>query len=140
MAEMATLKEILLQCSKGASRLFRNNSALAWGGQVQKIAKRGMIHVEPGDVVVRDAHPIHCGLCNGSSDLIGWRTVHVTPAHVGQRLAQFVAVEVKSDIGRTTEAQRIFIANVERAGGLAGVARSVADAQFLLADGRIESR
>jgi hypothetical protein len=50
---------------------------------------------------------------------------------VGQRLAVFAAVEVK-DRGRATEQQEAFISLVQQAGGLAGVARSVADARAIL--------
>ena len=38
---------------------------------------------------------IQYGLSIGSSDLIGWRSVEVTPEMVGKRVAIFAAVEVK---------------------------------------------
>jgi hypothetical protein len=47
---------------------------------------------------------------------------------VGQKLAIFLAIEVKGEKGKTTDQQRNFIARVLADGGLAGVARSVEDA------------
>ena len=71
------------------------------------------------------------GLAPGSADLIGWRSVTITPDMVGQHLAVFCAVEVK-DRGRPTEQQVAFINLVQQAGGLAGVARSVPEALSIL--------
>lgn len=68
----------------------------------------------------------------GGSDLIGLHTVTVTPDMVGQRLAVFTAIEVKTPVGRVSEQQQRFIAMVKGLGGIAGVARSVEDAAKLL--------
>ena len=68
----------------------------------------------------------------GGSDLIGYRRVRVTEEMVGQEIAQFAAVEVKSARGRVKAEQRQFINHVLSAGGVAGVARSVDEAQKLL--------
>ena len=72
------------------------------------------------------------GLARGSADLIGWRTITIGPEHVGQTLAVFVAVEVKSAKGRTTAEQGAFIEQVTAMGGLAGVARTVGEAAAIL--------
>ena len=68
----------------------------------------------------------------GGSDLIGYRRVRVTEEMVGQEIAQFAAVEVKSARGRVKAEQQQFINHVLSAGGVAGVARSVDEAQKLL--------
>lgn len=68
------------------------------------------------------------GLARGSADLIGWRTLVVTPEMVGQRIAVFTSVEVKTATGRLTPAQHAWLGVVRGAGGIAGVARSVGDA------------
>lgn len=65
------------------------------------------------------------GLARGSADLIGWRTVVVTPDMVGQRIAVFTSIEVKTPTGRLTPAQQAWLGVVRGAGGIAGVARSV---------------
>ena len=49
----------------------------------------------------------------------------------GRQLAVFTAIEVK-DKGRPTPEQLAFIDVVRKAGGLAGVARSVEEAQAIL--------
>jgi hypothetical protein len=67
----------------------------------------------------------------GPSDLIGWRTITITPDMVGQTLAVFAAVEVK-DRAKATPEQEQFIAQVQAAGGLAGVAHSVEEARAIL--------
>lgn len=72
------------------------------------------------------------GLCPGSADLVGFRTVTVTPDMVGQRIAVFAAVEVKAERGRLTAQQSAWLEHISAAGGLAGVARSVDDARAIL--------
>lgn len=97
------------------ARLFRNNC-----GTLQDKNGRYVRYGIPGP---------------GGSDLIGWITVTVTPDMVGQRKAIFAAVEVKAWNGRVTDEQRNFIHVVQRAGGIAGVVRSVEEAEALV--GRI---
>ena len=74
------------------------------------------------------------GLTRGSADLIGWRTVTVTPAMVGTRLAIFTSIEVKTPTGRVRPEQQAWLEAVQQAGGIAGVARSVNDALQLLGE------
>ena len=68
------------------------------------------------------------GLARGSADLIGWRTITVTQAMVGTRLAVFTSIEVKTPTGRLTPQQHNWQAAVLAAGGISGIARSVSDA------------
>lgn len=68
---------------------------------------------------------IRYGLCKGSADIIA-----IAPDGV------FVAVEVKTSKGRTTEAQDRFLAAIRAKGGRSGVARSAADA-VAIAQGRL---
>ncbi len=68
------------------------------------------------------------GLARGSADLIGWRTITVTQAMVGTRLAIFTSIEVKTPTGRVRPEQQAWLAVVQGAGGIAGIARSVDDA------------
>ncbi len=80
----------------------------------------------------KTGRPVQFGLARGSADLIGWRTVIITPDMVGSRLAVFTSIEVKTPTGRLTPQQRSWLEAVRRAGGIAGVARSVADALGLV--------
>ena len=68
----------------------------------------------------------------GGSDLIGYRRVRVTAEMVGQEIAQFAAVEVKTPRGRVRPEQQQFIDHVVSAGGIAGIARSVDEAKDIL--------
>jgi len=72
------------------------------------------------------------GLARGSADLIGWRTVTVTSAMVGQRIAVFCSIEVKTPTGRVRPEQQAWLEAVQHAGGIAIIARSVPDAELAL--------
>lgn len=74
------------------------------------------------------------GLARGSADLIGWRTVVVTPDMVGQRLAVFTSIEVKTLTGRVRPDQQAWLGVVRGAGGIAGIARSVTDALQIIGE------
>ena len=113
MSEQQIQQEIRLTCSTGATRLFRNNTG-----------------------TLRDQHgrPVSFGLAKGSADLIGWKRVTVTPDMVGQQVAVFTSIEVKTATGRLRPEQQQWLDAVQAAGGIAGVARSVEDAATLLRD------
>ncbi len=113
--ESNLVTRLLLRCSQLGARVFRNNV--------------GKLRDQNGRVVTY-------GLCVGSSDLIGWIPVTITPAHVGQTLAVFVAIECKSQTGRLRPEQERFLAIVQQHGGLVCVARSVEDAETLLVGAR----
>jgi hypothetical protein len=83
----------------------------------------------------RTGRPVQFGLTRGSADLIGWRTVIITPDMVGQRIAVFTSIEVKTPTGRVRSEQQAWLACVQESGGIAGVARSVDDAIRMVADG-----
>ncbi len=121
MTEQQIQQHIRLALSRGPVRLYRNNTG-----------------------TLRDQHgrPVQFGLAVGSADLIGWTTVTITPDMVGQQVAVFTSIEVKSATGRLRPEQRQWLEAVQAAGGIAGVARSVEDAARLtMADhGGIVSR
>jgi hypothetical protein len=80
----------------------------------------------------RTKRPVQFGLCKGSADLIGWKQVTITPDMVGRKMAVFASIEVKTPTGRLTPEQSNWLSVVQAAGGVAGVARSVEDAQQIL--------
>jgi hypothetical protein len=96
------MQRVQLEASRKGWRVFRNNVGCL-------MDQRGV--------------PVRYGLMVGSGDLIGWRPVTITPEMVGQTLAQFVSLEVKGPRGVVSEAQQRWAGMVERAGGLAIVAR-----------------
>ena len=136
MSEQVLQQTILLRLARGAVRLFRNNVGIGWAGPSTKVTTGNLgamrAGLRPGDVVVRNGRPLRAGLAVGSSDLIGLRSVTVTPDMVGQRLAVFAAVEVKAPRGRLTAEQEAFLAMVQEMGGLAEMARSVEEAVAIL--------
>ena len=82
----------------------------------------------------RSGRLVTFGLARGSADLIGWRTVVVTPDMVGTRVAVFTSIEIKTASGRLRPEQQAWLGVVRGAGGIAGVARSVADAELILSN------
>src|ERR1051326_8805798 len=112
--------KIRLRLARHGLTLWRNNVAQGWVGE---LFERGR-----SLVTLRYPRPLHAGLCAGSSDLIGFHSILVTPEMVGARIAIFCAVEVKSPLGRVSEAQKNFLAHVNQCGGIGIVARSEDDA------------
>lgn len=80
-----------------------------------------------------DGRWIQYGLCVGSSDVIGWTPVVITPAMVGRTLAVFTALECKVGSRGTTADQRAFLSIVEAHGGIAAVVRTLEDASHAVA-------
>ena len=113
MTEQQIQQEIRIACGTGNTRLFRNNT---------------------GTLRDQNGRPVSFGLARGSADLIGWRTVTITPDMVGQQVAVFTSIEVKTATGRLRPEQQQWLDAVQAAGGIAGVARSVEDAATLLRD------
>jgi hypothetical protein len=105
-------------------RVFRNNIGVGHQGRV--------LSRTSGQVVLGGARQVRYGLFPGSGDLIGWKSVVITPEMVGQRFAQFASVETKAERGAVREDQETWIRAVRSAGGLAGIARSVQDAVDLI--------
>lgn len=91
-------QRIRLACGRGPVRLWRNNT---------------------GALVDQQGRFVRFGLCKGSSDLIGLRSLEVTSEMVGQQLAQFVALEVKTAQGVLSPEQRAFLRLVKQFGGVA---------------------
>lgn len=125
---------IQIEASKDGIVTFRNNVGMGWQGQSKRITKPTTVTLQAGDVLIRNARPLHAGLTKGSSDLIGWKTVTIEPEHVGKEFAIFTALEVKTKTGRATKEQVNFINQVSKAGGFAGIARSPDDVKKITRD------
>ena len=98
-AETDLQRRIQMEATKLGARLFRN---------------------QVGRYLLADGRWLQSGLAVGSSDLIGWVTMP-------DGVARFVACEVKTPIGRVSPDQQAFVDCVTRAGGIAGICRSVDD-------------
>ena len=76
----------------------------------------------------RTGRYVQFGLAKGSSDLVGFKTIKITPEMIGQEVAQFVSIEIKTERGKLTEVQQNWLQKVHDSGGIVGVARSIQDA------------
>lgn len=113
--ESRLLAELRL-LSTGNVRLFRQNTGLAWTGEI--------VSRTPDLLMLRNYRPFKSGF-SGLADLTGWVT--------RDGRAVFTAIEAKSPRGRVTPEQAAFIAAVTAAGGVAGICRTVDEARTLLA-------
>lgn len=112
MKETQLLQQTLLRTSQLGARLFRNQC---------------------GSYQLPDGRWLSSGLCVGSSDLIGWTPVTVTPEMVGTTVALFTALETKVGKRDTTAQQAKFLARVKESGGIAVVVRDLSDVDAALA-------
>ena len=80
----------------------------------------------------RTGRPVQFGLAKGSSDLIGFKTIKITPDMVGKEIAQFVSLEIKTERSKLSTLQHNWLQKVKSSGGIVGVARTVEDALQLL--------
>lgn len=97
-------------------RIFRNNTALGFAGRI--------IDRSSSTITLLNPYPIHAGLFTGSGDAIGWVTCN--------GVAVFTSLEFKSPTGRASPAQITWRDAVIRAGGIAGIVRSVDEARGLV--------
>lgn len=72
------------------------------------------------------------GLCTGSADFIGIRSIVVSPGMVGKRIAVFLAIESKAPGKDAEDHQDTWLTDVRDAGAIAGVARDAQEAEDLL--------
>jgi hypothetical protein len=126
MSERVVLAQVLLALSRGASRLFRSNAGMGWQGRV--------LHRNAQSLTLGNPRALHA-MPAGTPDCIGWTTVTVTPEMIGRKVAVFTGIETKHRSGMSDE-QRNFIERVQAAGGIAGCAHSVEEAQAIVADWR----
>lgn len=107
MREQELQNQIRLAISKPNVKMFRNNV---------------------GSIEGKDGRRVTFGLCVGSSDLIGFTSKTITADMVGQQVAVFTALEVKTPTGKVSPKQRKFIEMINKHGGIGAIVRSVDDA------------
>lgn len=124
MTEAERKTAVLQDLGRGETRVFNNPVGLGW-------TCSKAVHLPNGDVLLKNPRPVKFGLMVGSGDIIGWRSVIITPDMVGSRFARFLSIEMKSATGRPREGQPEWAAAVRTAGGLAGTARTVDQARLI---------
>ncbi len=83
-----------------------------------------------GVFFTHDGRRVTAGLiADGSSDLIGFKRVKITPPMVGTELAIFCAAEVKTATGSVRPEQKRFIEFIRSSGGIGAVVRCDEDIQ-----------
>lgn len=124
MTETDLQRQIQIELSDENTRLLRNTVGFGWQGDNFTIRK--------GRLVAGVARPVTFGLGPGTSDLVGPRSVIITPEMIGRRIAVFAVVEVKDAKKRATQEQMQFLSAMTDLGALAGVARSVEEARRIV--------
>lgn len=125
MIEQDVMRKIMIVLSRFKNvRLFRNNTGTGWVGKIEKQNEH--------TITLSNYRMLHAGLCTGSSDIIGWTELEITPEMVGKKIAVFTAIEVKSKTGKPTKEQENFIQVVKNSGGYAGVARNENEATEII--------
>ena len=137
--------ELLNLWSGGIVKARPKRSKAGSENKVQASVKKALDAL-PGVSVMRNnvgsyrsgsGHWVKYGLGLGSPDLVGWKTLEITPELVGTRVAVFVGIEVKRPAstagprvaaGVVTPRQRAWMSRLEAAGGIGAVVCSVLEA------------
>ena len=98
--------------------MFRN--AVGWGIATSPKAMR---RTRDGKILLDHGSPIRYGLFPGSGDMIGYKTVTITPDMVGQKIAVFQSIEIKTKGDRLRGDQRNWNRALLRDGAIAEVWR-----------------
>ena len=132
-SESRIQREVMIAASQRGYTLWRNNTGRAWQGKRIDVSGAKVtfpggrtMHIDRG-ILLLNYRPVEFGLCKGSSDLVGLRGFEITAEHVGQKIAQFVAIEIKTKSGGATPEQKHFLRFVGEAGGEAILARDKDD-------------
>ena len=99
MLEKSLAAKLRLAAPKHDARLFRN---------------------QVGTYKLVDGRYLTSGLGTGSPDLIGWKTVPITSAMVGTKIAVFVGLELKSAGKEPSDEQIQWLRQIVGSGGIAG--------------------
>lgn len=104
---------------------FRANVGTGWVGRT---------YINESNNCLRILHPrrFSTGLPDGFPDLFGFREITVTPEMVGQKIAVFCGLEIKSPHGALRKKQRLMLDYMAQNHCYCGVARSVNDAERIL--------
>lgn len=139
MAAESTVQRQIWLALGSISRLFRLNTGRAW---ISNLGPKGVQRLTDGSVLIKSARSIAMGLAypngdpvTGACDLPGWTTVEVTPEMVGRKVCIFTSVECKRGKGgKASDDQVNWLEQVQKAGGIAGIANSPEAARAIIDD------
>lgn len=126
MKEQGIQNQILIEMSKHGAYGLRVNSGTFWGGEVLSHDGKLLVLKNPTKIM---------GAPAGTSDIIGCKTVFITPQMVGKNIGQFVAIEVKKQGENAKRHQENYLALMRSRGAITGVCRSPEDMVRLLGVG-----
>lgn len=112
--EWEIMEKIAAACSKGGDQVFENRIGTVIDQRTNQYISFGV-----GG--------------KGAADLIGWKTIEITPDMMGKKVAVFCAIEVKRPGLEARTEQKAYLKKVDTAGGIAGVAHSVREAKSIIA-------
>ena len=109
MTESEILAYARMQATKMGGRLWRNQSGMAWQGEILN-KSNNILHL-------RNPRPLKSGLTNGASDLIGFYSLSIKEEHLGKTLAIFWANEIKTKNDKLSKEQLNFLYFIAESGG-----------------------
>ena len=124
MTEKTLQSQVFLNLnSRSDTRVFRNNVGMGFIGTV--------IADDKNTIILKNARRIKFGLRTGSADLIGWKSVIITPDMVGKKIAVILSAEVKAKRGRLSGDQKNWQEQLTKAGGIAKTISCIEDAEAI---------
>lgn len=115
MTERDLINRARLHATQNGGLLFRNSVGQAWQGKI--------VSQSPGRIVLTNYRRVIYGLHKGSADLIGLQPVIVTPEMIGDELAVFWAVEIKTKNDRLKPEQKRWLQEMKRRGAIVQIMR-----------------
>jgi hypothetical protein len=132
MPEDERLKDLIAAHTPAPRRHLETNLLDRLIVRARKVAGAHLYRNQVGSYKLADGRYITSGLAVGSGDLIGWKPVVVTPAMVGETIAQFVSVEAKTLRGKMSDRQVLWLERCRADGCLAVCVRSVEELEDAL--------
>lgn len=150
--ETQTQREIWLALGTDC-RLFRVNTGRGYISNASDRPKRlsandrgtayingKTIQLKAGDVIIHKGRPVALGMAFadgspvvGTTDLIGYTIVKITPDMVGKSLPVYTAVDAKQEGGgRVSKDQQNYVEQINRVNGIAGIADSAQSARAII--------
>jgi hypothetical protein len=133
--ETNVVNTIMIDSSSHGAKLFRNVRGLFYTKDSVKALILAAMTLNVGHIrnMIGQLRQVTGGLTvSGSGDLIGFTPVIITQEMVGQKIAVFTSIEVKTKTGVVQKDQKHFVDFIVLNGGFAGVARSADDARKIM--------
>lgn len=111
-----TEKDIMDMILEEHNYMFRNSQ-----GYCVACSPKDIHRLKGGKILIDKGAPMHFGLQKGSSDMIGWESVLITPDMVGKKVAVFQSIEIKTENDHLSKFQKIWNKIVEKEGGIVQV-------------------